>query len=127
MIRPLGADILNFINHLVKQAINNPDIKVVGFEWLLDSITSQKKLDEEKYKIGHSSIDDKDSKSKKRARNSTPVDDDKPDDDEEEEEDEEKPPEKKRKDSQKALSLSLRVPVDEEYAANTNGRLPLNI
>ncbi|KAL9116416.1 MAG: hypothetical protein Q9187_007060, partial [Circinaria calcarea] len=109
----------------VKQASDLADIRVVSLDWLLKSIEEGEKLDEDKYLMANSDatavkdddvededVNDKaaqDSKtSKKRARNGK-VKGASPECDEEEQ----KPPAKKQKDSQKAKSTNLNIPIDE--------------
>lgn len=96
---------------LVKQAGNDPKIKIVSLVWLLDSVAAKKHVKETQYLMTNMP-DSKDvSKGKKRARADS-AEDDKPartsNDDNKQE-----PLAKKQKDGQKAKSGSIRIPIDE--------------
>ena len=114
----------------VKQASDLSDIKIVSLDWLLKSVEKGEKFDEDKYLMANSNsaavkdedvededVKDEDAKddgvkkvdtSKKRSRNGK-VKAASPESDEEEQ----KPPAKKQKDTQKAKSRNLNIPIDE--------------
>ena len=114
----------------MKQASDLSDIKIVSLDWLLKSVEEGEKLDEDKYLMANSNsaavedqdVEDEDVKvedakddnvkkgdtGKKRTRNGK-VKAASPESDEEEP----KPPAKKQKDSQKAKSSNLNIPIDE--------------
>lgn len=122
--------LINHWQHTVKQASDLSDIKIVSLDWLLKSVEEGEKLDEDKYLMANSNSatvkdedvededvkdedvkDDKVKKSdagKKRTRNGK-VKAASPESDGEEQ----KPPAKKQKDSQKAKSGNLNIPIDE--------------
>lgn len=109
---------------LVTQALDIKNVKIVSFQWLLDSMDGKKKVNEAKYLMA-STTAAKDppknqTKGKKRARDASP-------DDEKtvKAEDEEKPKSKKHKDANIAQSGSLNVPIDE--GCSLGGKLSLSM
>ena len=104
----------SFGYYLVKRAADFPDIEIIGFDWLLETIRTRQKIDESLYHMAKSAITaapkgKADDKGKKRTRDRKIVADTSEPDEEEEEE----PPAKKQKDAQKAGSRVIQVPVDE--------------
>ena len=94
----------------MQQASNNSEIKVVGYEWLVDSISARKKASEEKYEMAQPAVKDVGKKGKKRARSETPV---AAESASKQEQEQQKPPDKKLKNGQSSTSRPITVPVDE--------------
>ena len=109
----------------VQEASSFPDIKIVSFDWLTASISSQTRADEAQFSfgqtrlnqddaassMGHTNSEENGSKGKgtKRPRSPTPINDEPS----YVEEAEDQPPVKKYKDVQRAKSRSLVIPMDE--------------
>lgn len=108
----------------VQEASSFPDIKIVSFDWLTASISSQTRADEAQFSFGQTSSNQDDaassmghtnseengskSKGRKRPRSPTPINDEPS----YVEEAEDQPPVKKYKDVQRAKSRSLVIPMD---------------
>ncbi|CAF9916233.1 MAG: hypothetical protein ALECFALPRED_010570 [Alectoria fallacina] len=119
----------------VQEASNFPDIKIVSFDWLTASISSQTRANEAQFSLGQTDSNQDDAassmghtnseenatkgKGRKRSRSPAPINDKPP----EVEEAKDQPSVKKYKDVQRAKSGSLVIPVDETCPLAGNYRV----
>ena len=120
-----SANALVLVSVKVQEASNFPDIKIVSFDWLTASISSQTRANEAQFSLGQTDSNQDDAassmghtnseenatkgKGRKRSRSPAPINDKPP----EVEEAKDQPSVKKYKDVQRAKSGSLVIPVDE--------------
>ena len=115
--------------YIVKQAEGLPDIKIVNFDWFLESTKGQGKADEAAYEMAKPHGVDQNMGTQGTKRSHAQMAVQKQDSDDEKDKDVMQPPAKKQKDvqkdvqkdMQKASSTALSVPVDD--GCNLSGML----